>query len=92
MGVKKEKGGGKLRGRESLGLIFPPQSGAASDSICFKYMDQDPGQWLVGGMEEKKEEEEEKDEDTIPISHDLQDSPPQNETPTLLTLYETTRF
>lgn len=25
--------------RDELGLILPPQSGAASDSICFKYMD-----------------------------------------------------
>lgn len=26
-------------GMERVGLILPPQSGAASDSICFKYMD-----------------------------------------------------
>ncbi|CAL1683007.1 unnamed protein product [Lasius platythorax] len=32
--------------RDELGLILPPQSGAASDSICFKYMDR--GVWGPG--------------------------------------------
>lgn len=34
--------------RDELGLILPPQSGAASDSICFKYMDR--GVWAQDAM------------------------------------------
>lgn len=38
-----------------LGLILPPQSGAASDSICFKYMDRRV--WAVArAMPPKKRE------------------------------------
>lgn len=59
---------GAKSGGMKLGLILPPQSGAASDSICFKYMDR--GVWgsgramaLVGDATEKKRKGE---ADTIP--------------------------
>lgn len=39
-GDEGERGKSKERAKGwSVGLILPPQSGAASDSICFKYMD-----------------------------------------------------
>lgn len=44
--------------RDELGLILPPQSGAASDSICFKYMDRgvwaQDARWLEGMPREKE--------------------------------------